>query len=301
MNDTLGVVGPEGEAVPPARLGRLLHAARRRSGLTLRSAARQTGIPRPALAAYERVVTAVPEEHLAALAATYGGSVESLFGGRDVVRVDGARISAGGRVRVLASQAGDAVLGGYVELIRELRGARPCDSLPLRTADLESLAVAIGSDVEDVEARIVQILGCTPEQAAVIHRELLSRRVLRPVAGVALGAAAVAGLTLPQFDRSPTPPQLVEVEAPPAASTDTVATTTSVPALPSTTAPPATSPPATAAPAPPPTAPAAPPATMASPPSSPAPITTAAPAPPSDPDDPPVGLLPGEEFTVVQE
>lgn len=305
MDDTLGVVGPGGEAVPPARLGRLLHAARRRRGLTLRSAARQTGIARPTLAAYERGVATAPEEHLAALAATYGGSVEGLFGGRDVVRVDGARISAGGRVRVLASQAGDAVLGGYVELIRELRGARPGDSLPLRTADLEALAVAIGSDVEDVEARIVEILGCTPEQAAVIHRELLSRRVLRPVAGVALGAAAVAGLTLPQFDRSPTQPQLVEVEAAPVTTTDTAATsTTTAPAPPPTTtptSPPETTPPAPTAPAPPPTAPAAPPATMASPPPTATPVTTAAPAPPSDPDDPYVGLLPGEEFTVVQE
>lgn len=309
VDDALGVVGPEGEALPPARLGRLLHAARRSRGLTLRSAARTTGIPRPTLAAYERGVDTAPAEHLALLAGAYRSSVEALLGGRDVVRVEGASISAGGKVRVLASQAGEVVLGGYVELIRELRGARPGDPLPLRTADLEALAVVIGSDVDDVEARIVEILGCTPEQAAVIHRELLSRRVLRPVAGVALGAAALAGLTLPQFDRSPTQPHLVEVEAAPVASTDTVATTTSVPTTssttssttPSTTAPPATSPPATAAPAPPTTA--APPPTVAAvpaPPTTATPVTTTAPAPPADPD-PPVGLLPGEEFTIVQE
>lgn len=310
MDDALGVVGPEGAAVPPARLGRLLHAARRSRGLTLRSAARTTGIPRPTLAAYERGVETAPAEHLAQLADAYATSVEALLGGRDVVRVEGASISAGGKVRVLASQAGEAVLGGYVDLIRELRGARPGDPLPLRTADLEALAVAIGSDVDDVEARIVEILGCTPEQAAAIHREMLSRRVLRPVAGVALGAAALAGLTLPQFDRSPTQPHLVEVDAAPAASTDTVVTTTSVPAAssttssttPSTTSPPAIDPPAAATPAPPTTA--APPPTVAAvpapPPTTTAPVTTAAPAPPADPD-PPVGLLPGEEFTVVQE
>lgn len=305
MDDELGV-GPGAEAVPPARLGRLLHAARRRRGLTLRSAARKTGIDRSILAAYERGLAAVAEEHLAVLASTYGGSVAGLTGARDVVRVEGTSISAGGRVRVLASQAGDAVLDGYVDLIRELRGAAPGDPLPLRTADLEALAEAIGSDVDDVEARIVEILGCTPEQAAAIHRELLSRRLLRPVATVALGAAAVAGLTMPQIDHTPTQPHL-EVQVAPAAASDTVAPPTSVvpttvapaptptPTTTPATVPPAMAPPATAAPAPPPAPPPTVAAVEAAP---PAPPTTVAPAPPADP---PVGLLPGEEFTVVQE
>lgn len=298
--DALGVEERRSSGVgtiTPARVGRLLRSGRRRQGLSLRGASVSSGIDRQTLAAYEHGWEPVPDDDLLVLARIYGGTVAGLV---PLQLHDHAGRHAGAatasRVRILANRAGGAMLDGYVQLVRELRGARPGDPLPLRNQDLEALAEAIGTDTDDVEARIVEILGCSAQEAATLHRELLRRRILTPLAGLAFGAAAVGGVTSPPAQPRPLPaavvidasqaaagatisagpsaPSTSTTDAPAPSTTTTVAeaTTTSDPApQPVTTAPAATAPAATA----------------------PAPVTAAPPqtAPPD------VGILPGETAT----
>jgi hypothetical protein len=206
------------------------------------------------------------------------------------------RIEVGGKIRILASQARDDVLGSYVELLTALRQSKAGKVVPLRTADLQALADALGRDVVDVEARIVELLRCTGEEAAVLHAEM-RRRLLVPVAGLAVGVTAWAGGIAAAAHDAPAisaPQQSIE-HAQPVASETPVTT-----ASPSTTAAPTTS--TTAAPEPVAPAPVAPPATT--------PPTTAAPAPapttsttaasaPSPAPTPDVGIPGGETPTIL--
>ena len=284
--------------ITPSRVGRLLRSGRRRQGLSLRAAAVSSGIDRQTLAAYEHGWDAVPDDDLLVLARMYGGTVAGLVPLR--LQDSGGRHSsaaAGSRVRILAGRAGGAMLDGYVQLVRELRGARPGDPLPLRTHDLEALAEAIGTDTDDVEARIVEILGCSATVAATLHRELLRRRILTPVAGLAFGVAAFGGLTSPVADPRPLPAGVV-IHASQAAADATISAgpTTSAAPAPTTTGAPAASSTTTVSEETTTTTAATAPQPVAAAPAAPAPVTAATTAPPQTPP-PDGGILPGETAT----
>lgn len=102
------------------------------------------------------------------------------------VTVDGTAVTIAGR----SGDDGD-LLQSYSNVLRAVRGARPGEPMGLRADDVAALALAIGADGHDVEIRIQALLGCTPAEAKVVHRELLRRRLLTPVAALAVGAAFV--------------------------------------------------------------------------------------------------------------
>jgi hypothetical protein len=196
------------------------------------------------------------------------------------------------------------VLAQYVGLVRRLRGVRNGDTFPLRANDLAALSAALELDADTIEQHIVDALGCSPDEARSLHRELLSRRIVLPVAGLAVGLVAFAGVHAASATSAPT-------AAPPAAAPAAVAappTTEITVAPPTTAAQPVFTPPSTAASAPQPaTAPVSgrtphiinnvgeshptPATTPPEPPATSAPTVT----PPSIPEnDTPVGVLPGE-------
>jgi hypothetical protein len=124
------------------------------------------------------------------------------------MNVDGTKVSFGGK-----SVDRGELLASYAAVLRAVRDARPGADLALRTADLEVLATAVGADGHDVEARIRSLLGCTAAEAKRVHRELVKRRLLRPVAMLAVGSAIVWGPaaaasgdrpTLGEFQERPT-------------------------------------------------------------------------------------------------
>lgn len=211
--------------------------------------------------------------------------------------VDGTKVSFGGR----SADRGD-LLASYAAVLRAVREARPGAELPLRTEDLEVLATAVGADGHDVEARIRSLLGCTPAEAKRVHRELVKRRLLRPVAMLAVGSAIVWGPaaaasgdrpTLGEFQERPT--ETIEPALPGiplGATTTPLPTTTS----PSSTAPmvtPSIEPTGSAAP----TLPAEPIPAAAIPAAAIAePNPAEAVPPPSTPD---VGIPAGETPTVI--
>jgi transcriptional regulator with XRE-family HTH domain len=283
-------------AIPPRRLGRALRTARRGCGLRRRAVAAELGVSLQRLTAWERGHERISEIVAARFVALYGDALTTLVPERQPVRLELGRIEVGGKIRILASQARDDVLGGYVELLTALRQSKPGKVVPLRTADLRALADALGRDVDDVEARIVELLHCTGEEAAALHAEL-RRRMLVPAAGLAVGVAAWAGgiaaaahdaPALHAPERSIAHAQTVATEHP----VTTTPPTTVAPTTTSTTDPPTT----TTAPAP--VAPVAPvaPSTTPSTTAAPAPTTsTTTPAAPT----PDVGIPAGETPTIL--
>ena len=75
-----------------------------------------------------------------------------------------------------------------------LRRSKPGTPIALRADDLVALSSALGRPSEDVEQRIVEILGCTPHEAHSLHAEMLRRKLVVPVAGLVAGLAVVTGV-----------------------------------------------------------------------------------------------------------
>jgi transcriptional regulator with XRE-family HTH domain len=293
-----------GDALPPERLSALLRAARRRRGFTRKDVAAMAGVRKARLRAYERGEEAIPPEVCARLAECYGESLTAHVPLRAGSGAADGRLILGPDELALAGASPDGVLEAYAEILRRVRRAKPGEPVPLRAADIAALSAALETDTDTVEARLAAILGCSREEAHALHRELLRRRVVLPVAGLAAGVAALAGVhaaqAAPGDDRRVGPaPAAPTATAPPTTAPAPAAPAPGPVAAPATTVPaaaPATTVPAVEAPPP---APGPGPADVraAAPgvpepePGPPAPL----PRPIIDPDDrTPVGVLPGE-------
>jgi len=280
------------DAMPPERLGALLRGARKRRGLNRKQAAAAAGTTPTKLRAYERGDQPVPAAVCAQLAECYGDDLTAHVPLRVPPQVESREISIGDVRRPVGPDVND-VLAGYVDIVHRLRDTGPGDPLALRTADIVALAGALGRDRDEIEQRISEVLGCTRTEASRLHGELLRRKVILPVAGLAAGMAAFAGsATATQAPSSVSNRPAVNVSAATPASTPTPApsprATTPKPAAATTTT-------TATTPAPPPTAPAQPQTNATVPPSeqqAEVPISVAAPQ--ADPADPPVSVLPGE-------
>ncbi len=296
------------DAMPPERLGALLLAARKRRRLKRRQAAAAAGTTAAKLRAYERGDEPVPAGVCARLAECYGDDLTAHVPLRVPMQVESQRLVIGD-VQQPVGPDDDDVIAGYVDIVQRLRNTEAGDPLALRTADIVALAGALGRDRDAIEQRIAEALGCTRVEARRLHGELLRRKVILPVAGLAAGMAAFAGsaaavqsppssatniqaqpvvATTPSTASRPQPaPTTVKPVA--VATTTTTTTTTAPVTVPEvdTTAP-------TTAAVEPRTDATVPPSEQ----TADVPISVAAPQP--DPDDPPVSVLPGETpITVI--
>jgi transcriptional regulator with XRE-family HTH domain len=290
------------DTMPPKRLGQLLRAARKRRGWKRRHAAEYLGIGAGVLRDYERGAVPVPSEVLVQLVESYGEELTGLIPLRVPVQLGEQLLSAGDDALAVDPDSPDEILTGYVQLLVRLRRSKPGEPIALRATDLAALAVAVGSEAEDVEARIVELLGCSRAEASYLRTELLRRKLILPVAGLAAGAAFLVAAQASASTGTPTAPK----QTPPPRTTFAVvaAVTDHTPVETPVEAPvaaPAAAPEAVQTPAP---APA----------SAPAPATlpgeelTDATVPPdlvppdarvAEPDDPPVSIPPGEEFIEI--
>jgi len=290
------------DAMPPERLGALLRAARKRRGLKRKEAANAAGTTAARLRRYEQGDEAVPADVCARLAECYGDDLTAHVPLRVPPQVDGTSLAVGEIERTVGPDIDD-VIAGYIDIVRRLRNTGPGDPLALRTVDIVALAGALGRDRDVMEQRIAEVLGCSRTEARRLHGELLRRKVILPVAGLAAGMAVFAGVAYAA--QSPSAPGTkVETQSIVATATissqtpappTTVRVTRVAPATPSTTTTPAPTAPKVApvvhAPAP--TTPVQVDATV--PPAERAadvPVTVA--PTPGDPTDTPVSVLPGE-------
>jgi transcriptional regulator with XRE-family HTH domain len=245
------------ESVPAERLGEVLRAARKRRGWKRRQAAKHTGISAGKLRDYERGVRAVPADVCLRLAECYGDDLTAHVPLRVPPRVTASTVVVDGQTRILSNGDAEEVLTSYVEIVARLRRARPGEPVALRASDVAALGAVLGCDPARIEQRIVELLECTREEARALHQELLRRKVILPVAGLAAGIVAMAGFTTANAETSPpTTPTSVFAGFVPAAETEPVAVAPSPTVAPASTpttallAPPTEPSPATNAPPP---------------------------------------------------
>jgi transcriptional regulator with XRE-family HTH domain len=279
------------EDIPPARVGEVLLAARRARGWKRSQVAAMARVSTKKLRAYELGRKRVPAETCTVLAECYGEDLLALVPERVPLEIDWQRVDAGP----------DDVLITFLDIVHKLRDAKPGEAVPLRAEDLTALAEALERDAATIERQIADLLGCSRAEARALHRAVLRRKVVLPVAGLAAGVVALTGTHAAVADApvgggkrplTDAPVTVPVAETRPAiAFTDPPETATTVAPLPAPTLAFTDPAPAPAALAPPPSPPAPAPEPAVSAPAPPAPTVT----PPSiPPDDTPVGILPGE-------
>jgi transcriptional regulator with XRE-family HTH domain len=278
-----GVVALLLDDLAPPRLGTFLKGARKQGSLTRREVAGRVGTTSAELRRYERGDAPVPAHVIAALAECYGPDLTAQFATRVPLVVDANRMVAGADVAPLDVEGDDEELKQYAQLVQRVRRAQPGEPIGLRAGDLVALSRALGHDTDHIEARIVELLGCTEREARSLHGEIVRRKLVVPVAGLVAGLAVVTGVGVAAAATSPNLPGHAQHVA---TEPITAAVPTTAPP-PSVTPPPATGPtdvaapmtaatPTTAAPTEPPATPDVVPTTQA--PTAEAP-TTPAPAP----------------------
>jgi hypothetical protein len=113
------------------------------------------------------------------LAEAYDADLSDLLPARRAVEVDAAagRITVDGRTYRVSKGADEReVYAAYLFLLYAVRGATPGERLHLRSSDVELLMEAMGQDAETIETRLVQLMGCTPDEATMLGGELLRHR-----------------------------------------------------------------------------------------------------------------------------
>ena len=114
---------------------------------------------------------------------------------RTPVLLDAAtgRLRMGSAERPVADPSDqEQVYGAYLSLLYAVRGARRGKQLPLSAADLDALLAIVGDDPEHIEQRLVQLMGCTAEEASLLRRVLLRHRALTASVSMAAGISAFA-------------------------------------------------------------------------------------------------------------
>ena len=162
---------PSGKVV-----GRNLRQVRKQQGLSRSAVARSAGLTRRELVAYERGRVAVPESDLWCLAGSCGVDVGELLPSRDPLQIssDLSTIGIGDTVRRLRNPGEpDGLLREYLSMIYELRNLPPGSRVPLRNSDLAALADALGGTPENIERRLVELIGASPAEAARLRAMIL--------------------------------------------------------------------------------------------------------------------------------
>jgi transcriptional regulator with XRE-family HTH domain len=213
------------DSMPADRLGELLRAARKRRGWKRKEAALRVDISAKKLRDYEQGKKPVPPEICAELAEWYGDDLTAHVPLRVPPRLDDQWVVVGDEVRPVDGGDSTEVLTAYVQIVARLRRARAGEALALRAADVVVLAAALNCDAEEIEQRIMTMLGCSRSEAKALHRELLQRKVILPVAGLAASVVALAGFTAAHAEGgAPAPKPPVETTVTTAASEITVPT-----------------------------------------------------------------------------
>ncbi|MEX2267965.1 MAG: helix-turn-helix domain-containing protein [Acidimicrobiia bacterium] len=162
-------------------VGRQLRHVRRKQGLSRSEVARSAGLTRRELAAYERGRTDVPESDLWCLAGSCGVDVAELLPNRAPVKVssDLSLLAIGDSIRYLRNPTDDdEMLREYLAMIYELRNLPPGSRIPLRERDLMALADALGGTPERIEARLIELIGMSHEEASRLRVMILPANAL---------------------------------------------------------------------------------------------------------------------------
>lgn len=177
-----------------ASVAERLREARERAGLTLDDAVSATGLLRSYLMSLEAGRRRPLPREIDRLAAAYCADLSDVLPRRRPVSVDLAtgRLVLGGAERTVGELAGVGdVHAAYLSLLRSVRGARPGQRIALRSSDLDLLGSLLGDDPDRIEQRLVQLMGCTPDDASLLRGVLLRHRAFAAAAGAAAALTMV--------------------------------------------------------------------------------------------------------------
>jgi transcriptional regulator with XRE-family HTH domain len=199
--------GERDRAANPRRVAWHLRRVRRELGHTRRGAAAVLGVSPLRLWRWEHGA-GITSEQIEEAARAYGLEREELLPERAPVQVDlDARVIRVADVEItLQSDASEEVMSTYLRVIQTLRGSRRGTLMALRDDDLEILAEVLGDDPDQIEERLMEIMGISRAEAVALRRKLLKRRVLAPAAGMAVGVTLVAAPGQQTAERAEPPP-----------------------------------------------------------------------------------------------
>ena len=176
-----------------ARVAWHLSRARTAAGLTLEEVARRSGLPAAVLGDLESGGRAVSPDELEALARAYGTDAAGLVPPRQPVGVDHDAKTLQADDHVAAFGEASDPLSVYLSMIYAVRGVERGSRIQLRDDDVDVLSGLVGEDPEEVERRLIELMGCSREEARSLCLLLFRRRVLAAAAALAI---AVSGVNL---------------------------------------------------------------------------------------------------------
>ncbi len=178
----------------PKTQGESVRNARKQAGMSRRRAAKLVGISLRELLSHERGQQAPAPALLARLAAAYGSrlSTDGLLRRPTPLIVDDGQLQIGDTLRtVTVNASSDILLREYLDALYHVRRKRRGASLMLRGEDVTVLSGVVDLDPAEVERRLIEMMQVSGDEAAAVRRLLVQRRVLVPVASVAIGASAL--------------------------------------------------------------------------------------------------------------
>src|SRR4051812_21805586 len=185
--------------MPAARVGWLVARARSAAGIADRDLASSLSLPLRTIRRWERGDLVPTDDEVEAIAVACGIRLTELLPRRAVVSYDPATgiMRMGDQSVALPGSMldNDTVLSAYIGMVRRQRGLRPDQDVKIRQEDLEALGEALDLDDEELEERLVRVIGMSRSQAAAVRAQLLRRRLAVPMVGM------LAGLSLLGINR----------------------------------------------------------------------------------------------------
>jgi transcriptional regulator with XRE-family HTH domain len=177
--------------MPAARVGWLVARARAVAGIADRDLASSLGVPLRTVRRWERGDLVPTDDEVEAIAAACGTRLTELLPRRASVSYDPATgiMRMGDQAVAMPGSMldNDTVLGAYIGMVRRQRGLRADQDVKVRQEDLEALSEALDLDDDELEERLVRVIGISRTQAAAVRAQLLRRRLAVPMVGMLAG------------------------------------------------------------------------------------------------------------------
>ena len=187
--------------VPPGRLGALLSAARRESGVDIAAlSARSGGVFTPSvLESVERGRHVLDDDAVAQLTGLYGIDDSQVIPERSRLILDlgSGNMSIGDTGFATGTGSGevDEVLQRYLSLLYLMRNMQPGTELTLRDRDLEVLSETLEQSLKVLEMRLGELMLGRSGQVEK-KKGLLGSKLLLPAAGLLVALTAVGSLVI---------------------------------------------------------------------------------------------------------
>jgi transcriptional regulator with XRE-family HTH domain len=185
--------------MPAARVGWLVARARSVAGIGERDLASSVGVPVRTVRRWERGDLVPTDDEVEAIASACGARLTELLPRRAVVAYDPSTgiMQMGDQAVAIPTTSldNDTVLAAFVALVRRVRGLRLDQDVKVRQEDLDALGEVLDLDDQELEERLMRIIGMSRSQAAAVRAQLLRKRLAVPMVGM------LAGLSLLGINR----------------------------------------------------------------------------------------------------